>query len=76
MKLLMVILSALLFFVLTPGIVVRLPPNGNKFTVAGVHAVVFALLFWIGHKLISKFGHRFRLEGFADNEDESKENKK
>jgi hypothetical protein len=35
---------AFLFFILTPAILVRLPPKGDKFTVAGFHAVVFALV--------------------------------
>jgi hypothetical protein len=34
----------LLFVLLTPGILLRLPPNGSKWTVALVHGVVFAVL--------------------------------
>jgi hypothetical protein len=33
-----------LFFFLTPGILVRLPPGGSKYMVALVHAVIFGLL--------------------------------
>jgi len=44
--------SAILFFVLSPGILLRLPSNGSKFTVAAVHAVVFAILFHFTHKTI------------------------
>lgn len=36
------IFSVLLFFVLTPGVLLRLPPNGSKYLVAAVHALVFA----------------------------------
>lgn len=36
---------ALLFFFLTPAIIVRLPPHGSKYTVALVHAVIFALIY-------------------------------
>lgn len=44
--------AAILFFVLTPAVLVRLPPNGSKLTVAAVHAVVFALVFHFTHKLV------------------------
>lgn len=43
---------AILFFVLTPGVLVRLPPKGGKFTVAAVHTVVFALIFHFGQKMV------------------------
>jgi hypothetical protein len=42
MNLAVAIYSAILFFLLSPGVLLRLPPNGSKLTVAGVHAVVFA----------------------------------
>lgn len=51
---------AVLFYVLTPGILLRIPQNGSKMMVAAVHAVVFALAY--------KFTHRFvwrMTEGFA-----------
>ena len=35
---------AILFFLLTPGILLSLPPKGGKFLVAAVHAIVFAVL--------------------------------
>jgi hypothetical protein len=44
--------AAILFFVLTPAVLVRLPPKGGKFTVAAVHAVVFALIFHFTHKFV------------------------
>jgi hypothetical protein len=40
--------TALLFFVLSPGILLSLPPGGSKITVAATHAVVFAVV----HKLL------------------------
>jgi len=33
-----------LFVLLTPGILLRLPPKGNKYTVALVHGLVFAVV--------------------------------
>jgi hypothetical protein len=44
--------AAVLFFVLTPGILVSLPPGGSRTTVALTHAVVFALVWALTHKLV------------------------
>jgi len=43
---------ALLFFILTPSIVLRLPPNGGKFTVAAVHAAVFAIIVYFTQHMV------------------------
>ena len=45
---------AVLFFVLTPGVVVTLPKGGNKLTVALVHALVFAVVYHLSHKIVSR----------------------
>jgi len=57
----MTLFSALLFFVLTPGIVLSLPPKGSKVVVALTHAVVFALIYSLTHKMV----YQFLYEGFA-----------
>jgi hypothetical protein len=44
--------AAALFFVLTPGVLLRLPPNGGKFAVAAVHALVFAAVWHFTYKLV------------------------
>jgi len=44
--------AAVLFFVLTPGILVSLPPGGSRTTVALTHAVVFALVWSLTHKMV------------------------
>ena len=72
---LMFVFTALLFFILTPGIVLSLPPKGSKMMVAGVHAVVFALVWTFTHKLVWDWGvssgwimkDGFR-QGFTDEE--------
>ena len=40
------IYSAILFFILSPGVLLRLPPNGSKMTVAAVHALVFGVILY------------------------------
>jgi hypothetical protein len=46
------IYSAILFFVLTPNILVRLPRKSGKFVVAATHALIFALVFHFTSKMI------------------------
>lgn len=53
----MFVYAALLFFVLSPGILVRIPSNGNKRIVAAVHAIVFGLVWSLSHKLIWQSFH-------------------
>ena len=45
---------AVLFYVLTPGILLTLPKGGSKMMVAATHAVVFALVFHFTHKMAWK----------------------
>lgn len=63
MELYMSLFVAVLFFVLTPGVVLRLPPGGSKLMVAGVHALVFAAVFGLTHKLAMDMLYK---EGFAN----------
>ena len=51
----MTLFVAALFFVLTPGVVVKLPPGGNLKTVAAVHALVFAVVYALVHKAVYHF---------------------
>jgi hypothetical protein len=44
--------AAALFFVLTPGVLLSLPPGGSKLAVAATHAVVFAAVWHFTHKLV------------------------
>jgi hypothetical protein len=43
--------NAVLFLALTPGILTRIPPTGDKFTVGVVHALLFAVI----HHILSRY---------------------
>jgi len=68
----MFIFSILLFFILTPGIVVKLPFKASKYVVAFTHAVIFAAVYhlfcrWFWHaKMIAVK----KSEGFSEGADE------
>jgi hypothetical protein len=73
MNLIVAIYSAILFFVLSPGVLLRLPSNGSKLTVAGVHAVVFAAALYFTAGYVWRWSVTFsspvhRREGFEENE--------
>ena len=55
MNMFMAIYCAILFFVLSPGVLFRLPKNGSKFVVAGVHAVIFGVVSFFTCKLVWNF---------------------
>lgn len=42
----------LLFVLLTPGILLSLPPKGSKWSMAIVHGLVFALVLCFTHKYV------------------------
>lgn len=50
----------LLFFVLTPGVLLTLPRGGSKLVVAATHAAVFVTAWY--------FTRRFVIESFQDDE--------
>jgi len=58
----MTLYVAALFFALTPGVLLSLPKGGSKFTVAAVHAVVFALVLHFTYRFVKRLALRF--EGF------------
>ena len=57
MEWVMFLYTALLFFLLTPGILLTLPPKGKKMTVALVHALVFGAVFALSHKTIMRLSY-------------------
>ena len=48
------IYAAVLFFVLTPGVLLSLPPGGSRTTVALTHAVVFGVVWALTHRMVYK----------------------
>ena len=60
----MLAFSSLLFFLLTPGILVTLPRRGSKVVVALTHAVVFASLYHLTHHAVWQFVSS--LDGFKE----------
>ena len=65
MNLLILLFIVAIFFVLTPGILVSLPPGGSKMVVALTHAVVFALVFYLTYimargKLHEGFKYKYK----------------
>jgi hypothetical protein len=60
--------TIVLFVLLTPGILLRLPPKGSPLVVAIVHGAVFALIMFLNHKAVSRlsfdvFG--YVMDGFS-----------
>jgi hypothetical protein len=67
MNIVMTLYIALLFLVLTPGILVSLPPKGSRLTVALTHAAVFALVYHLTHKMVWRLSLTMeRFQGEAD----------
>jgi hypothetical protein len=44
-----------LFYVLSPNVLLRIPPNGSKHVVAFVHAIVFAIIYYYTSGYVSGF---------------------
>jgi hypothetical protein len=61
MNLLMGLFVGVLFVVLTPGVLVRIPKRGKPLTVALVHGLVFAVIFHFTAKMLYNAGY---IEGF------------
>lgn len=44
---LITVFATIIFYFLTPGVILRIPKNGKTWTVAAVHALVFFLVFLV-----------------------------
>lgn len=58
MNILFTVYVFVLFFVLTPGVLLRLPPKGSKVIVALVHGLVFAAILAVSGYYLYKFSNR------------------
>ena len=79
MNLAVAIFSAILFFILSPGVLLRLPSNGSKLTVAGVHAVVFAVILYFTAGFVWRWSHSLSMpvmhrEGMKEGVDKKNNN--
>jgi hypothetical protein len=72
MNLIVAAYAAILFFLLSPGVLLRLPPKGSKFIVLATHAVIFAIILGLTCKMVWKFSMGIRLEGMDGMEEEEK----
>ncbi len=45
---------SILFFVLTPGVLLTIPTKGKKMVVAACHAVIFGIIWGVTHKHVHK----------------------
>jgi len=50
----MAVYVAVLFYLLTPGVLVSLPPGASRMTTNLTHAVVFGLVWCYTHKMVAK----------------------
>jgi hypothetical protein len=50
----MMVYAAVLFYLLTPGVLVSLPPGASRMTTNLTHAVVFAVVWCYTHKMVAK----------------------
>ena len=57
MNIIVALYAALLFFILSPGIFLRIPKNGSNRTVTAVHALVFAILLYFTQSIVWQFSH-------------------
>jgi uncharacterized membrane protein YdbT with pleckstrin-like domain len=66
MNIVVALYSALLFFILSPGVLLRIPSNGSKFTVAFVHALVFGVALYFTQKIVWQYSVKMHHEGFQE----------
>ena len=64
MNLYVTLYVALLFVVLTPGVLLTLPKGGSKIVVAAVHGLVFAVVYHFTNKLVWQLS--VKMDGFQD----------
>ena len=63
--------AAILFVLLTPGLILRIPSKGSLLTASIVHAIVFGVLLYFISKLVYQYG----MENFKDHKPMTHDNK-
>jgi hypothetical protein len=58
MNVAMIAYMFVLFVVLTPGVLVNLPPGGSKYVILATHAVIFAAVWHFTHKAVRRVTER------------------
>lgn len=74
MNLICAVYMVLLFFALTPGILLYLPSGSSKKVVALTHGVVFTAVWWLTHKYVWKMS--LKMEGFTEGNKQHKKPQK
>jgi hypothetical protein len=46
------VFAVILFILLSPNVLLRLPSNGSKMTVVIVHALIFGIVFYLTHEMV------------------------
>jgi hypothetical protein len=60
--------GAILFVLLTPGLILRIPQKGSLLTASIVHAIVFAIVFYLISKLVYQYSANKKItESFKNN---------
>jgi len=63
MNLFVAIYSAVLFFILSPSVFLRIPSGGSKMTVTFVHSVIFGIILYLTAGYIWRFSKSSVKEG-------------
>jgi hypothetical protein len=66
MNILLFLILVVLFVLLTPGIVVYLPPKSSKLTTAITHGVIFAVIWSLSHKFLWRTTNRLTSMTFLE----------
>jgi hypothetical protein len=64
MNILVAVYCALLFYVLSPGVFLRLPQNGSKIMVTAVHAAIFGIILYFTQRIVGRMS--ISLEGMEE----------
>jgi hypothetical protein len=55
--LVIIIFAVILFILLIPGFLLRIPKKGSFLTVSIVHSIIFAILFYVIYKIYSRYNN-------------------